>query len=117
MARHNVRVVQGWGLTETSPVAAVAQPPRNCPRDEEIEWTTKTGRVIPGVELRVCDGDTVLPWDGESIGELEVRGPWITGRITRIRRRIDFTTAGCGPAIWAWWTSGDMPGSPTGPRT
>ncbi len=71
--------MQGWGLTETSPVAAVAQPPRNCPRDEEIEWTTKTGRVIPGVELRVCDGEAVLPWDGESIGELEVRGPWITG--------------------------------------
>jgi fatty-acyl-CoA synthase len=79
LAKHKVRVVQGWGLTETSPVAAVAQPPRNCPRDEEIEWTTKTGRVIPGVELRVCDGETVLPWDGESIGELEVRGSWITG--------------------------------------
>jgi fatty-acyl-CoA synthase len=77
-ARFNVRVVQGWGLTETSPVAAVAQPPRGCDLDEEIEWTTKTGRVIPGVELRICDGDTVLPWDGESVGEIEVRGPWIT---------------------------------------
>jgi fatty-acyl-CoA synthase len=74
----NVKVVQGWGLTETSPVAASAQPPRRCPDDEEINWTTKTGRIIPGVELRVCDGDTVLPWDGESIGEFEVRGPWIT---------------------------------------
>jgi fatty-acyl-CoA synthase len=78
LARHNVRVVQGWGLTETSPVAAVAQPPRNCPIGEEIEWATKTGRVIPGIELRICDGETVLPWDGESIGEIEVRGPWVT---------------------------------------
>jgi fatty-acyl-CoA synthase len=76
--RHNVRVIQGWGMTETSPVCAVAQPPRNCPADELIEWTTKTGRIIAGVELRICDGETVLPWDGKSIGEIEVRGPWIT---------------------------------------
>jgi fatty-acyl-CoA synthase len=78
LERHKVRVVQGWGLTETSPVAAVAQPPRNCPIGEEIEWATKTGRVIPGIELRICDGETVLPWDGQTIGEIEVRGPWVT---------------------------------------
>ena len=76
--RFNIPVIQGWGMTETSPVAAVAQPPRNCPPDEVIEWTTKTGRVIPGVDLRICDGETVLPWDGKSVGEIEVRGPWIT---------------------------------------
>jgi fatty-acyl-CoA synthase len=74
----NVPVVQGWGLTETSPVAASARPPRQCPADEEINYTTRTGRIIPGVELRLCDGDKVLPWDDESIGEIEVRGPWIT---------------------------------------
>jgi len=77
-AHYNVPVVQGWGLTETSPVAAFARPPRLCPPGEELNWATKTGRVIPGVELRVCDGDTVLPWDGESVGEFEVRGPWVT---------------------------------------
>jgi fatty-acyl-CoA synthase len=75
---YSVPVVQGWGLTETSPVAASARPPRHCPVDEEINWTTRTGRIIPGVEMRLCDGDTVLPWDDESIGEIEVRGPWIT---------------------------------------
>jgi fatty-acyl-CoA synthase len=73
-----VQVVQGWGLTETSPVAASARPPRNCPPDEAINFTTKTGRIIPGVEMRLCEGDTILPWDDESIGEIEVRGPWIT---------------------------------------
>jgi fatty-acyl-CoA synthase len=77
--QYGVTVVQGWGLTETSPVAAVAQPPRGCSEADEIEWTTKTGRVMPGVDLRICEGETVLPWDGESIGEIEVRGPWITG--------------------------------------
>ena len=78
LAHYNVKVIQGWGLTETSPVVASAHPPRQCPADQEINWATKTGRVIPGVELRICEGDTVLPWDSESVGEFEVRGPWIT---------------------------------------
>ena len=52
----------------------------------EDEWVhrARTGRVVPGVELRICDDDgTVLPWDGESVGEIEVRGPWITGSYYR----------------------------------
>jgi fatty-acyl-CoA synthase len=65
-------------MTETNPVAASARPPRHCPPDEEFKFTTRTGRIIPGVEMRICDGDEVLPWDDESIGEIEVRGPWIT---------------------------------------
>ena len=74
----NVQVVQGWGMTETNPVAASARPPRHCPPEEEFNFTTRTGRIIPGVEMRICDGDNVLPWDDESIGEIEVRGPWVT---------------------------------------
>jgi fatty-acyl-CoA synthase len=78
LTRHHVKVIQGWGLTETSPVAALANPPRGCPKDEEIDWTSKSGRLLAGVELRICDGETILKWDGESVGEIEVRGPWIT---------------------------------------
>ena len=67
-------------MTETSPLAAVALPPAGCPPDQVIDYRTKAGRVVPGVELRVVaeDGD-VLPWDGDSVGEFEVRGPWVTG--------------------------------------
>jgi fatty-acyl-CoA synthase len=44
-----------------------------------MEWRAKTGRVIVGVELRItADDGSVLPWDGEAVGEIEVRGPWIT---------------------------------------
>jgi fatty-acyl-CoA synthase len=76
-----VRMLQAWGLTETSPVAAIGLPPRGVEpgSEEELECRTLTGRVLPGVELRIVDDDgTVLPWDGDAVGEIEVRGPWIT---------------------------------------
>jgi fatty-acyl-CoA synthase len=78
--RFGVTIVQGWGMTETSPVAALAKPPKGVPPEEEIEWRAKSGRVVCGVEVRVVDDDgTLLPEDGESVGEFEIRGPWITG--------------------------------------
>ncbi|MFA5891068.1 MAG: long-chain fatty acid--CoA ligase [Actinomycetota bacterium] len=77
--RHGVRIIQGWGMTETSPLAALAIPPHDVSPEQEFEWRSKTGRIVAGVELRIVDDEgTVLPWDGEAIGEIEVRGPWIT---------------------------------------
>jgi len=79
-----VQMVQGWGMTETSPLCSLATPPRQAAPDEEIEWRVKTGRVVPGVELRICaDDGAVLPNDGEAVGEFEVRGPWITASYYR----------------------------------
>ena len=75
-----VQMVQGWGMTETSPLCSLATPPRQAAPDEEIEWRAKTGRIVPGVEVRICAEDgTVLENDGVAVGEFEVRGPWITG--------------------------------------
>ena len=76
--RFGVRIIQAWGMTETSPLAAIAYPPKGCSEAELMDWRAKTGRVKPGVEIRLTDGDTVLPWNGEAVGEIEVRGPWIT---------------------------------------
>ncbi|MGO8869983.1 MAG: long-chain fatty acid--CoA ligase [Acidimicrobiales bacterium] len=74
-----VEMVQGWGMTETSPLCSLALPPRGTPPEEEMEWRSKTGRVVPGVEVRIAAEDgTILPNDGESVGEFEVQGPWIT---------------------------------------
>lgn len=78
--RHGVRLVQIWGMTETGPLAAFGQPPKNSSQADDIDWRTKTGRVIPGIELRIVHDGKSLPWDGESIGEIEVRGPWVTDR-------------------------------------
>jgi fatty-acyl-CoA synthase len=77
--RHGLRIIQAWGMTETSPIGAVALPPKGIPPEEEMDWRSKTGRVVAGVELRIVDDSGAeLPWDGESVGEIEVRGPWIT---------------------------------------
>jgi fatty-acyl-CoA synthase len=77
---HGLRIIQAWGMTETSPIGAVAVPPRGIPAGEEMDWRSKTGRVIAGVRLRIVDDSgKEQPWDGESVGEIEVRGPWITG--------------------------------------
>jgi fatty-acyl-CoA synthase len=77
--RHGITLIQAWGMTETSPLAAVSHPPKDCPSCEEMDWRAKSGRLCPGVELRLMDGDKELPWDGQSVGEIQVRGPWITG--------------------------------------
>lgn len=76
-----VPVIQAWGMTETSPMAAQAWPP-----DEAIDpaarmqYRQRTGRVMQGVEMRICDdGGAELAWDGVATGEIEIRGPWITG--------------------------------------
>jgi fatty-acyl-CoA synthase len=79
--RFGVRILQGWGMTETSPLAAVGHPPRGVEpgTTEDMDWRALTGRIIPGVELRIVDDDgTVLPWDGAAVGEIQVRGPWVT---------------------------------------
>ncbi len=83
---HDVRIIQAWGMTETSPLASVAHPPKHVEigGEGEMDWRAKTGRVVPGVELRVVGADGVVqPWDGESVGEIQVRGPWVTSSYYR----------------------------------
>jgi len=77
--RHGVQIIQAWGMTETSPLAAMGRPPRGTPPEQEMDYRSMTGRVAFGVELRLTDEDgRVQPWDGKSVGEIEVRGPWVT---------------------------------------
>jgi fatty-acyl-CoA synthase len=75
-----MHIVQAWGMTETSPLAAIAHVPAGAAEQEQWEWRARTGRVMAGVEMRLVDDEgRVLPWDGEAVGEIQVRGPWITG--------------------------------------
>jgi fatty-acyl-CoA synthase len=76
-----VPIYQGWGMTETSPLAAIAMPPKRGDGRPMLEYYSLTGRVLPGVELRLVDDDgQVQPWDGSAEGEIQVRGPWVTSR-------------------------------------
>jgi len=76
--RHDMPIVQAWGMTETSPLAAVAHPPRDTEGEERWRYRAATGRLFPLLDFRLRgeDGEEV-PWDGESTGEVQVRGPWI----------------------------------------
>jgi len=79
--KYGLRIIQGWGMTETSPVGGMAHPPAEVElgSPEELDWRLKSGRVIAGMQMRIVDdAGGVLPWDGEAVGEIEVRGPWIT---------------------------------------
>jgi fatty-acyl-CoA synthase len=82
--RHGVRIFQAWGMTETSPVATYSRPLERDHDDAYWDERAKQGRPLPWVELRLVDGDgNEVAWDGESTGEIEVRGPWIASRYFR----------------------------------
>jgi fatty-acyl-CoA synthase len=69
--RQGVRIVQGWGMTETSPLASVS-------REGGPAERARQGRPLALVDFRIVGDDgQELPWDDEATGELQVRGPWI----------------------------------------
>jgi fatty-acyl-CoA synthase len=79
-----VRIVQAWGMTETSPVGSVAHPPAGLPEESGWAYRDTAGRLVCGVEARLTGDDGgVLPNDGTTVGEVEVRGPWVTGSYYR----------------------------------
>ena len=79
--KHDVVAIQGWGMTETSPLGAVNTPNagwESLSEDEQIDLGTRAGRGIYGCELRIVDDEgEELPWDGEACGALQVRGQWV----------------------------------------
>jgi fatty-acyl-CoA synthase len=82
--RHGINLVQAWGMTETSPVASVARPPAGKEGEDAWHYRGSQGRLLPGVEGRIVgDSGDQLPPDGESVGELEVRGAWVTAAYYR----------------------------------
>ena len=100
-ANHGVQIRQLWGMTETSPMATLAWPPPDV--DDEQHWALRgtQGRPLCGVEARIVDDEgAVLPNDGVAVGELEVRGGWITGSYYRNTDRSKFQEG--------WLRTGDV---------
>ena len=99
--RHGVHIRQLWGMTETSPLATMAAPPRGTPEDQQWKFRGTAGRPMCGVEARIVNDDgEALPTDGKAIGEVEVRGPWITGAYYRGRDASKFESG--------WMRTGDV---------
>jgi fatty-acyl-CoA synthase len=75
-------ILQAWGMTETSPIASVCRIPSeldHLDEEEKANLRATVGRINCGVEMRIVDPETLeeKPWDGETSGELQVRGPWV----------------------------------------
>ncbi len=78
----NLEIICAWGLTETSPLASVSRmrPELDALAPKErFKYRARAGLPVPLVDIRVRNDEGVAPWDGETVGEIELRGPWITG--------------------------------------
>jgi len=78
--RHHVRVVHAWGMTELTPLGTVCNCPtslEHAPFEEQLRYRARQGKPLPFVETRAVADGSEVPWDGQTMGELEVRGPWV----------------------------------------
>ncbi|MEP7191930.1 MAG: long-chain fatty acid--CoA ligase [Actinomycetota bacterium] len=77
--RHDIEIVHAWGMTEMSPLGSTAVAPADTTGEERWFYRQTQGRIASAIEARLVGPDGAeVPCDGESVGELEVRGPWIT---------------------------------------
>jgi fatty-acyl-CoA synthase len=79
--RHGLRILHAWGMTETCPLGSVSDPTSaqlSLPEEEQYRYRAKQGIPAPFFEIRARGADGLVPWDGESMGELEVRGVWVS---------------------------------------
>ncbi len=78
--RHGLRVIHAWGMTEMTPLGTVSWLKRSLdelPEDQRYAYRAKQGLPAPFVDTRIMGPSGEEPWDGEAMGELEVRGPWV----------------------------------------
>ncbi len=103
--RHGLKIVQLWGMTEMSPLGTMCHLPstlRNAPLAEQYAYRARQGTPLPFIEIRGRGPDGLIPWDGATVGELEVRGPWVARAYYRPTEPIDtFTPDG-------WFRTGDI---------
>jgi fatty-acyl-CoA synthase len=103
--KHGLSIVQGWGMTETSPVASTTDMVgdlRTADTDTQLDFLSTAGVPLPLVELRARVGDEEVPWDGEAMGELEVRGPWVAASYYDSPEQADRWTED------GWFKTGDI---------
>ncbi len=104
--KRGIRLMQGWGMTETSPLCSLGRlklGTETRPRDEQLKLLAKQGLTVPCVDLRIyTDDGKEAPWDGQTMGEIQVRGPWIIGEYYNDERSPQSFTAD------GWFKTGDI---------
>jgi fatty-acyl-CoA synthase len=103
--RHHLRVVHAWGMTETTPLGTISHVPAElASAGDTVTYAARArqGRPSPFVEIRARNEGGLVPWDGSTMGELEVRGPWVaSGYYNRDDCHDRFTDDG-------WFRTGDI---------
>ena len=101
-----IDIVQGWGMTETGPVAALSRltpSQEELPEEEQLRVRAKQGMAVPGIRARVVDLATgvEVPWDGKSMGEVQVQGNWVASAYYRPEEPVEQFVEG-------WLRTGDV---------
>ncbi len=104
--KYGAYMLHAWGMTEMSPLGTVCRPRSytdSLPEEERYNIRAKQGAPVAGVDMRIVDdAGKVQPWDGKSVGEIQVRGPWITsGYYNNPAGAAQFTEDG-------WFRTGDV---------
>ncbi|MDX2005916.1 MAG: AMP-binding protein, partial [Meiothermus sp.] len=100
----NLTVLHAWGMTETSPLGSTSRVKRGLTGDLDTEYSyrAKQGLPSPLVELRASSENGQVPWDGTTLGELEIRGPWVAASYYNLEAESDKWTAD------GWFRTGDV---------
>ncbi len=102
--KYDVQVIHAWGMTEMSPVGTAAiLKGKHLAMDHEAQFAVQAtqGRAVYGVDMKIVDAaGQALPWDGQTSGELLVRGPWILQDYYR--------SEGGSPLVDGWFPTGDV---------
>ena len=103
--RHNLRLVSAWGMTEMTPIGSISylrHDQMSLPDEEQHNQLVRQGTPVPFVETRARGAEGIVPWDGKTMGELEVRGPCVArGYYERPDASDRFTEDG-------WFRTGDI---------
>jgi fatty-acyl-CoA synthase len=103
--RHGLEVIHAWGMTETSPLGTVSRLKGSLDSlgsDQRYALRARQGLPVPLVELRAVGETGECPWDGESMGELQVRGPWVASGYCGSEEGIEQWTPD------GWFRTGDV---------
>jgi fatty-acyl-CoA synthase len=103
--QYGIQILHSWGMTEMSPLGSTAVMTSriaDASKEEQYDYATKQGLPVPFVEIRGRNESGFIPWDGATMGELEVRGPWVVNSYYRDPEPAGkFTSDG-------WFRTGDI---------